>query len=160
MGGKGSGKKPREYPPDVVALVCGMYADGMTVAEIRHAAPKGYRVQTILERYLPTRRPAVKRDQSAEKNHMWRGDEASYKAIHLRLGAPGQHACVDCRKHAEEWSYCGNCGAEQVSEEGVPYCAHREHYTPRCVKCHREYDYKGRRPNGQWCSSEEVMPHV
>lgn len=41
MGGVGSGRKPREYPAEIIDLVCGMYRDGMTVAEIRKAAPKG-----------------------------------------------------------------------------------------------------------------------
>ena len=42
MGGIGSGGKPRVYPQEIVDLICGMYRDGMTVAEIRQQAPRGY----------------------------------------------------------------------------------------------------------------------
>ena len=140
MGGKGSGRTPREYPAEIVNLVCGMYRDGMTVAEIRKAAPKGYRVQTILERYLPERRPAVKRDQRGAANDTWRGSDAGYKAVHLRLGRAADHECVDCGAPAAEWSSIHGCPAER--RERSPYCHHPNHYAPRCRKCHRAYDRK------------------
>lgn len=34
-----------------------------------------------------------------------------------------------------------------------------EHYQPRCRPCHLRHDYKGRRPNGQFVSRQEVMPN-
>lgn len=141
MGGKGSGGKPREYPPDVVAQVLEMYQSGMTVAEIRAAAPKGYRVQTILERYLPARRAAAKRDQSGEKNHMWAGDTAGYQALHLRVyvkrGAPQR--CSRCGTTDEsryEWAnLAGNY--QDVND-----------YQRMCICCHRQYDAARRRATG------------
>ena len=142
MGGVGSGRKPREYPPEIVDLVCGMYRDGMTVAEIRKIAPKGYRVQTILERYLSERRPMAKRSQSGPENHMW-SQAPGYQARHLRLGKAEHHSCVDCDGKADEWSYVGDC-PEQLYD-GVhpsPYCLHDQHYIPRCRRCHRQYDSK------------------
>lgn len=153
-------RKPRVYPPHIVELACSMYEDGMTVAEIRAVFPKGYRVQTILERHLPERRPQAKRDQRGVANHMWRGDDAGYQATHLRLGAAAEHSCVDCGGNAQEWSYEGGCPDEKRGKSGSPYCTHADHYQPRCTKCHRAYDFKGHRPNGQWLSREEVMPHV
>lgn len=140
MGGKGSGRKPREYPAEIVNMVCGMYRDGMTVAEIRKVAPKGYRVQTILERHLPERRPAVKRDQRGAANDRWRGSDAGYAAVHLRLGSAAEHMCVDCGESAAEWSYMHGCPDERRSRS--PYCHHPTHYAPRCRKCHRAYDRK------------------
>lgn len=145
MGGKGSGRRPREYPPEIVALVCGMYQNGMTIAEIREAAPKGYRVQTILERYLPERRPASKRNQRGAANAAWRGSDAGYHAVHLRLGRAADHECVDCGAPAAEWSYAHGCPDELRAHS--PYCHHPNHYSPRCRKCHRAYDRKKVMPN-------------
>lgn len=156
----GSKPKPREYPREIVDLVCGMYEQGMTVAEVQLAAPKGYRVQTILERYLPARRPLGKRDQRGPANHMWKGSEASYGAIHLRLGSLAGKACVDCGEAARHWSYEGGCRDELGGESCPPYCEHSEHYWPRCVRCHHHYDFKGRRATGEFLSREEVMPNV
>lgn len=141
MGGTGSGRKPREYPPDVVAQVVEMYQSGMTVAEIRAVAPKGYRVQTILERHLPKRRSAAKRDQAGESNHMWAGDAAGYKALHLRVyakrGAP--QSCTQCGTDAAsryEWAnLTGNY--QDVND-----------YQRMCVACHRQFDAARRRATG------------
>lgn len=142
------GRTPRVYPQDVVDLVCGMYRDGMTVAEIRRAAPAGYRVQTILERHLSERRPAIKRDQSGEKNAMWKTADFGYQAAHLRVatskGKASSHACIDCGARANDWSYVHDCPHE-LRQAGRPaYCAHVEHYEPRCRSCHRAYDRKDR----------------
>ena len=160
MGGPGSGGKPRQYPPEIVSLICGMYRDGMTVAEIRKVAPKGYRVQTILERYLPVRRPAAKRNQVGEANHAWKGEQVGYQAAHLRLGDSTIRQCVDCGEQAREWSYKGNCPDEQTDQAGRRYSVNPAMYEPRCRACHRKYDFKGRRANGQFVAREEVMPNV
>lgn len=156
--------KPRQYPQDIVDLACGMYEQGMTVAEIRAVFPKGYRVQTILERHLDYRRACAKREQSGEKNHMWKGDSAGYSAAHLRLqvalGRANEHACSDCDEKAADWSYCGSCPEERNGVTSPPYCVHPEHYKPRCTRCHHHYDSKGRRPNGQLPSRWEVMSYV
>lgn len=143
MGGVGSGSKPREYPAEIVQLICGMYQDGKTVAEIRAVAPKGYRIQTILERYLPERRPAAKRNQAGTANHMWKGSAAGYQAAHLRLGRAADHRCVDCDNPARHWSYQHDCPEEIRGRHRSPYCLHPEHYAPRCVPCHRAYDRIG-----------------
>ena len=145
MGGPGSGSKPRKYPPDVVELVCGMYRDGMTVREINAVAPKGYRVQTILERYLPERRPQAKRDQRAEANHMWKGDGAGYKAMHLRVyserGAPA--CCTKCgTREASRYEWANLTGNYQDVND----------YQRMCVACHRQFDAARRRATGK-CTS-------
>lgn len=157
MGGPGSGKKPREYPTEVVELVCGMYRDGMTVAEICRVAPKGYRVQTILERYLPSRRPLGKRDQAGEKNATWKGDALGYEAAHARVkrlyGRARSHACVDCGTQARDWSYIGGCPRELTCpDNGCRYSPDPARYVPRCVPCHRRYDAQMR--------SQEVVSNV
>lgn len=146
--GKTRGKSKREYPREIVELVCGMYQDGMTVSEIGQVAPKGYRVQTILERYLPNRRAAAKRHQTGDLNHMWKGADAGYQAAHLRIsekyGPATNYKCVGCSEQAEEWSFNNECSEQIVRDKKPPYCLHREHYKPRCVKCHRNFDRKER----------------
>jgi len=147
MGGPGSGRKAREYPQEVVELICSLYIAGKTVAEIRAIAPKGYRVQTVLERYLPERRVAAKRYQSGSDNHMWRGEDAGYQAAHLRLasryGKARDYVCAEeCGETAAEWSYEGGCPEERRDQHGSPYCMHSEHYRPRCRQCHRQHDRK------------------
>lgn len=141
MGGPGSGKKPRDYPAEIVALVCDMYMGGMTVAEVRRAAPRGYRVQTILERYLPARRAAIKRDQAGSNNDSWKGDRASYAAFHLRvMTARGRP------------STCFECGTTEGKFEWANLTGHYEDvndYTRLCTLCHRRYDAARRRLMGR-----------
>lgn len=136
MGGPGSGKKPRDYPPEIVRLICGMYEAGMTVAEIRECAPKGYRVQTVLERYLPQRRVAAKRDQSGERNHSWKGDGARYSSLHLRVAvARGKpQYCAACDRTDSEVRY------EWANLTGRYDDIHD--YVRLCVPCHRRTDQR------------------
>ena len=136
MGGKGSGGKPREYPEDIVNMICGWYTEGMTVAEIRAIAPKGYKVQTILQRYLPQRRAAAKRNQAGENNHMWKGDGASYGALHMRVEAAKGKPKL-----------CSQCGATEGRFEWANLTGNYtdiEDYARMCVYCHRAFD-AGRR---------------
>lgn len=150
MGGAGSGRKPRDYPNRIVEQVCARYLAGATIRELRPEFP-GYRVQTILERHLPERRKAAKRNQVGPANHMWR-DRPGYQAAHLRVeavkGKAACHPCVDCDLSAADWSYVRNCRFEVSGPGHPPYCLHPDHYQPRCRVCHRAYDQK------------EVVPHV
>lgn len=73
----------------------------------------------------------------------WTGDEATYGAVHKRhdaeLGPAKDHPCVDCDEAAVNWSYDGGCPDEKV-EDGLLYCVHNEHYSPRCWHHHRIKD--------------------
>ena len=155
MGGKGSGTKPRDYPTDIVRLACRLYQSGLTVSEIRAVFPKGYRVQTILERYLPERRPTAKRNQRGPRNHMWSG-APGYQAAHLRVaseqGPASSHPCVDCGSPAQEWSYTYTTNRElRDPKSGCAYSLSLSDYVPRCRSCHRCHDARKRR---------EVVPYV
>lgn len=147
-----AGRPKRDYPQDIVDAVCNMYMSGMTVAEINEVAPAGYKVQTILQRYLSERRPQAKRNQTGEQNSSWRGSNASYTAVHLRLkvlsGPASDHECVDCGKVADDWSYQNQCEEERRELNRGKYCTHVEHYRPRCRPCHHAFD------------REEVVSHV
>lgn len=153
MGGPGSGKKPREYPPEIVALAISLYEQGMTISEISAAFPPGYRVQTIIERHVPERRKAIKRDQRGEKNHAWRGDAAGYQALHLRVrshrGIP--ETCVECGSSGPcEWANLTG-RYEEVDD-----------YASMCRSCHRRYDRERRAAIGALTSTmrKGVVPNV
>lgn len=75
------------------------------------------------------------------------------------MGKASSHDCADCQDRATDWSFTG-CQNAIENAKGQRYCTHPDHYQPRCKTCHYYYDYKGRRPNGQFVSREEVMPYV
>lgn len=142
-----SGRLPREYPQDIVDLICGYYNDGLTVAEIRALAPKGYRVQTVLERYLPERRPQAKRNQRGAANHMWKGNNAGYQALHLRVDS------VRGKPMRCEW--CNDEGGsryEWANLTGVYTDVYD--FVRLCLSCHRTYDAKRRKETGRNTSIE------
>lgn len=141
MGGKGSGAKPREYPSDIVALACGLYESGLTVREVQEQLPAGYKAQRILERHLPARRPLGNHKQSGSENKLWKGDDATYGALHLRVEA--------ARGKPKLCSWCGKT-------EGVFHWANLsgkytdvEDYERLCVSCHIAYDAGRRAVTGQ-----------
>lgn len=82
---------------------------------------------------IPTR-VAAKRDQRGANNHMWRGEKASYKALHLRIG-----------NERGKPSGCEHCG---TTEEGKSYdwanlsgdYANTNDYVRLCRSCHRKMD--------------------
>jgi hypothetical protein len=69
----------------------------------------------------------------------------TYGRIHRRLkdkrGPASKHACIDCGKQAQHWSYQHGCPEEQYEPRRGAFCTHlNEHYHPRCVPCHNKYD--------------------
>lgn len=164
MGGKGSGSKPREYPAHIVDLARRLYASGMTVREIQEVFPKGYRVQTVIERYIPERRPMAKRDQRGEKNTSWKGDGVTYGAVHVRLastnGPASSHRCADCERRAADWSYSGGCPSERRDPDtGCAYSTDLSRYVPRCRSCHTAHD-RTRTTRGQFTARKQVASDV
>lgn len=131
------GKKPRQYPPEIISLACRLYSEeGKTVREVQEVLPPGFRAQTILERYLPERRPAAKRDQSGAKNHMWKGDAAGYQALHLRVEASRgkPRKCAMCARTSGRFEWANMTGNYADVWD----------YMRLCQKCHAAYD-AGRR---------------
>lgn len=57
--------KQRTYPFEIVSQAVALYESGCTVSEVQAALPKGYKAQRIIERYVPERRPAIKRTNRA-----------------------------------------------------------------------------------------------
>ena len=80
------GSKPKRYPPKMVTAVRHLYISGMTQVEVAEALGTTQKViWTLMRNHNIPRRPQIKRDQTGPKNHMWKGDEASYSAFHLRV---------------------------------------------------------------------------
>jgi len=137
----------REYPQDVVDFVCDMYTAGATVGEVKAAAPKGFRVDTILNRYLPSRRGrgGARAQKAGPASPFWL-DRPRYRAAHVRTetakGKAATHPCIDCGEPAAEWSYVHACPDEMFAPYRGAYCPHPDHYVARCVLCHRAYDRK------------------
>jgi hypothetical protein len=142
-----SGRLPREYPQNIVNLICNYYNDGLTVAEIRVLAPKGYRVQTILERYLPERRSSAKRNQRGEANHMWKGDNAGYKALHLRVDS------IRGKPMRCEWCNSENNNRYEWANLTGVYTDVYD-FVRLCINCHRAYDAKRRKQTKKNTSPE------
>jgi hypothetical protein len=131
---RGSG--PRDYPPEVVRQVCDLYAAGHTQREIQTIIGPGFSAQRMVERFVPQRRPAVKRYQEAEQNACWKGDEASYSGFHARVrrarGRASTCARCDVTTGPFYWAnLTGNYG--DVND-----------YASMCALCHAAYDW-GRR---------------
>lgn len=146
MGGPGSGGRPRVYPPEIIELATALYQDGATIAEVQRALPPGFKAQRILERHLPNRRRAIKRHQRGSANSFWKGAEAGYAALHLRVaairGTPSRcERCGTTRGRFEWANLTGKYG--DVSD-----------YERMCVSCHRTYDAARRRATGR-----PTMPH-
>ena len=91
---------------------------------------------------------------TGEDHPTWRGDEASYAAIHQRLvvrrGKASEHSCIDCGSQAAEWSYNHadpnelTCSMVQRGKERViAYSSSVEFYEPRCKACHTTLDRLG-----------------
>lgn len=77
-------------------------------------------------------------------------DSPGYGAAHERVkrvhGAPSTHDCVDCGGRAAHWSYNhtdpNELYAVGLSAQPIAYSPHPEHYSPRCVSCHKVYDLR------------------
>lgn len=152
MGGKGSGSKPREYPPDLIERIRSLYESGLTIAEVQRQV-RGCKVQNVMVRYGIPRRACAKRNQRGEANHMWRGDDAGYQALHLRVAAARGKP-----------SYCNWCGTTDGKFEWANLSGAYEDvndYERLCASCHRFYDAARRRETGRrTMPTREVMPNV
>lgn len=80
----------------------------------------------------------------AESNPAWKGNGASYSAIHWRVrntrGSASQHQCSHCSDQAGHWGYDHSDPDEMVDDLGYPFSAKLEHYFPLCPTCHVRFD--------------------
>ena len=137
------GRGSREYPESVIRQVQELYAGGATVAEIAEAIGPGYRAQTLVERFVDERRKVGKRDQCGPLNDSWRGDEAGYSAMHLRViaarGRPKWCACCDTTDPSITYHWANLSGHYEDIRD----------YARLCPSCHRRLDARRRAQLGR-----------
>lgn len=133
--------KKKVYPADFVARVQCLYEAGHTQSEI--AAQCGVSQKVIYKlmcNHGIKTRVAAKRNQTGAANHMWRGDEAGYQALHLRVadrrGKPS--LCDWCGQTEGRFEWANLTGDYQDVAD----------YDRLCVSCHRYYDADRRRATG------------
>lgn len=75
-------------------------------------------------------------------------DIPMYSAIHERLastrGKATLYSCVDCGGCARDWSYTEDDPNELKDSKGLRFSRDLERYVPRCVSCHKRYDFEKR----------------
>ena len=129
------GAKPKVYEPEIVFKVQALYDSGYTQDEI--AAHIGFTqkvIWNIMRRHAIARRRQIKRDQMGPRNHMWKGDEAGYQALHIRLD-----------KRFGKPRHCDECGTADESRT-YDWANLTGNYTDitdfrrMCRQCHRRYD--------------------
>lgn len=140
--GPTKGRAPRDYSAEVVDRVRSLYESGMTRAEVQAVIGTGVKVENIMRRYGIAARPAIPRDQHGERNAMWRGDDAGYQALHLRVEAERGKPC-----HCEE---CGTTDPSKRYEWAnlTGNYADTSDYARMCVSCHRRFDAARRQRTG------------
>lgn len=85
-------------------------------------------------------RKAAKRDQSGERNARWKGDDATYSALHLRVivarGRPD--ACEWCNAVSGRFEWANLTGAYHDVND----------YVRLCCSCHTKFDNQRRNVSG------------
>lgn len=128
------GAKPKVYPAELIGRIRLLYDEGMSQDEVAMAiGMRQQLVSKIMRRAHIPRRPQIKRDQRGSKNTSWRGDNATYAALHYRVtnlrGSP-QH--------------CEECGTEEAS--GYEWASLTKNYADPydyrrlCRSCHSRFD--------------------
>lgn len=83
-----------------------------------------------------------------EDHHNWVGPDIGYSGAHCRVralnGSASMHSCVGCGEQAQHWSYNHTDPSERLaharSANPVAYSDNPEHYSARCVPCHKTFD--------------------
>ena len=124
------------------------HTKGMSQAEVGKNYGTTQKVVYSWFRYLGIKsRIPFKRNQSGENNDSWRGDKATYAALHYRVekarGKP--KVCMACgTQEAGRYEWANLTGRYEDTSD----------YMRMCVPCHRKYD-KNRKN-----SSKNVRRHA
>jgi hypothetical protein len=135
MVGIGSGKHPAVYPETLVAEVSQLYHSGLTQAEIGTKIGMSQKViWRIMQNHGIKARVAAKRDQRGEKNHLWKGRDASYSAFHFRVERE--------RGTPQSCDVCGTARPDAVYEWAnlTGKYDDTQDYKRMCRSCHHQYD--------------------
>lgn len=127
----------------MVAKVQEMYSAGSTQAEIAAALKTTQKViWKLMHNHEVQARVAAKRNQVGADNHMWRGDDAGYQALHLRVeaarGKPSYCSKCESSDPATRYEWANLTGNYQDVDD----------YDRMCVSCHRIYDAARRAATG------------
>jgi hypothetical protein len=127
-----------EDPPELVERVRETYQAGHTMRETAEIVGTTVKVlQRLMPQHGIDRRPAIPRDQYGEANASWKGNEAGYKAMHLRVvtqrGQPSRCSACDNTVGRIEWANLTG-HYEEITD-----------YVRMCVPCHRKFDGRRRR---------------
>lgn len=101
------------------------------------------RVQTSMRRFDIKPRRTGKRHQSGEANSSWKGEEAGYDALHLRV--------IAARGRPVECARCGRTDSE-VRYDWANLTGRYEDiddYERLCAFCHMSYDARRRQETGR-----------
>ncbi len=145
------GAKPKVYDAGLVENVRALYAKGMTQDEIAELSGVTQKViwRLMLRHEIPAR-VAAKRDQRGPRNLAWKGDDASYKALHLRVAVVRGKPSL-CER-------CGTTSAARFEWANLSKkYADPNDYIRLCVSCHHRMD--GTASNlGPFSKRKEVLP--
>lgn len=133
-----SNSLPRDkkiYPAAMVRQVADLYAAGQTQKEIAASLSVSQKViyRLMINHALP-RRAQVIRDQRGANNKSWKGSQAGYQAMHLRVeSAKGKPShCEVCKGEdpTKTYDWANLTGRyEDIAD-----------YKRMCRSCHRQYD--------------------
>jgi len=92
--------------------------------------------------------------------------DSGYGAAHERVaraqGSAKLHQCVGCGSPAQHWSYNHDdpdeLHATGLSSKPVAYSLKTQHYSPRCVSCHKRFDLH--RLDAAWTTSRHRNPYT
>ncbi len=137
-------KRAQSETPIDSDIVRSLYAAGHTQEEV---AVKLGVTQKVIWRHMKNHginaRIAAKREQRGDKNHMWKGDDVTYKAFHVRItkamGKAKDKGCSVCGTTDKSFSYDWANLTGKYND--------LNDYTAMCRSCHRQYD-KARRFGG------------
>jgi hypothetical protein len=132
----------KQYPAELVQAVAHRYTmHGMSQVEIADDLGTSQKViWRLMQHHGITRRPRIKRNQRGPLNHMWKGDRATYAALHYRLTnmPDGPSSCQFCGATNGRLEWANLTGAYTDLSD----------YARLCVSCHRQYDARRRRETG------------
>jgi len=134
----------KDYDPELVERVRHLYIDrGHSMAEVARLCGTTIKVlQRLMPRHGIPRRNSAKRNQRGPANHMWKGDDAGYQALHLRVEA--------ARGKPQKCMRCGVSGPGRYEWANLTgEYADVNDYARMCLPCHRGYDADRRRLTGE-----------
>jgi hypothetical protein len=122
------------------------YSSGMTQVEIAVKYSVSQKVvHHAMRKFGIAARIAAKRSQRGSANSSWKGDDATYAALHKRVevlrGRP--HRCEHCPQTNGRFEWA-NVSGNYASELD---------YIRLCISCHRKFDAKRRRESGSKTSA-------